>query len=280
VSTVPRASPYSQVPKKKGVAMTPLSQAAGQWNLTVQQAILADLNPAFWINYRLDTEGATQPGFVPMFTNRAQVTDPQIAAASNLAVSQGINWVAEYNEANNTAITSAQAAADHDSIRNNATMIANGTKVLSISVTTSGDAYFAAYLAAMTTAQPDAFAVHAYGHQFTDVTASVVQVTTRIQTYISTYPGKDLWLTEFDLNDGLGGAPTDPQVIPFQGTTMQWLELIKAVTNYAWWAGVLSNANMTNFPNSTLYDHTGAALPIGTAYKAELFSSHPPILLP
>jgi len=278
--TTPRACPYTQIPLKKGVAIGPLSTNGGQWTLSEQQAVLDDLEPAFWYNYRLTAEGVTTPNFIPMFTNRTQINDPEISAAATVAAAN-LNIMLEYNEPDNTAITALECATDHDAIRGNADVIANGTTLGSI-VTASdgsvGGSYFQDYLAAITTALPEYYVIHSYGHSFTVVGTSISQILSRVTSYQTAFPGKDLWLTEFDLNDGLGGTPTDAQVKLLMNSVCQWLEATASVTNYAWWAALMTTAFETSFPNSHLYNHDGSIAAIGTEYRDQC-GKHPTIIL-
>lgn len=268
-----RAYMFSQVERKKGIAASPLTLSGIYWSQALMESSLLNLDPVFWYNYRIVDEGTNVPNFMPMFTASAVTLDTAVTDTTvQTAVEESLNgngWIAFLNEPDGTGgPTAANAAVKWEYIANHSAVVNNNIKLLSPATASDGSAagWFVDFMAAISR-YPDAIAIHSYGHDLTDPSASTAETLTRITSYANTYTG-DLWLTEFDLNDGVGGTPTDANVKLYMSYMCLWLERMKRVTRYAWWFhGPASAPQSVNFPNSYLYDDTGAATAIGVHYR-------------
>lgn len=255
--------------KKRGGATSPLS-AIPVWNASIKLGALNDSGVEWWYNYKLDPEGVNYKNFVPMFTTLAQVTGPNIIAAVAAATS---GWIAFLNEPDNVVgLTPALAAAAWETIATHPAVIAAGIKLLSPSTASDGSvsspaSWFFQWMGLITT-QPDAIGIHSYGHVFSNIPSSVASTLTRVTNYQTAYPSFQFWITEFELNDGVGGTPTDAQVSQYMGILAQWFDLNSHIDRWSWWfLGPTSAPQSATFPNSNLYDDAGAPTVIGVTYK-------------
>lgn len=264
--------------------------STNSWNAhpEIKQAILVDQCPKWWRNYVASPEGVANPlpgcggYFVPMITWPADKgpLQPSSVTPANLAVAVANatgGYISTFTEFEGQGYTVAEACAGWHTMMTDSSIIsyrAGGGKIISpytVQDGSGGGSLFRQFLTCIAgNGDPDAdeYALDKYGSSSVDAATNVTAIMTRVNSFHSAFPTKNLWLQEYDVIAGFTQAE-DVEQTDFMTLMRAQLDPLSWVTADLWFYGgpKVGVPGFANVRAAALYNDDGTITIAGTKWK-------------
>lgn len=237
------------------------------WTVAQAQAALNDQRPAWWHNFEVSKQGLVSPPgsyFVPMVLETSDYAPGKISTA--VANAEG-NWIIGQGEPDGHGYTPAQVVANWGTLVNHPDIVAN-PQIKLVSPYPQGDQSGAgSYLR-----QVEAGIISA-GYRMWDAIAfdryaPLATIQTIIANYRAVWPTTDLWIPEYSIDSGFGGAGASYAAqADYMKACSEAFDRLPYLTHHACWYSGPASWGPNNFTLRALYDNAAQPTPLAPVWR-------------